>query len=116
MLIHVADEVIILAGADKGTRGKVLKVNRKARKVVVEGVNRVFKHVRKSQRNPQGGQLSKEMPVDVSNVMIIDPSNNLPTRIGVRYLADGTKERYAKKSGASLGRMSPARTTYAKGS
>jgi len=73
----------------------------------------VYKHVRRSQRNPQGGRLSKEMPIPVSNVMLICPQTNKRTRVGFRYTADGTKERYAKRSGASLGTLSPARKKYA---
>jgi large subunit ribosomal protein L24 len=73
----------------------------------------VWKHVRRSQKNPQGGRLNKEMPISASNVMLVDPSTGQPTRIGVRYLEDGSKERYAKKSGASLGLIAPARAAYA---
>jgi large subunit ribosomal protein L24 len=70
----------------------------------------VYKHLKPSRNNPQGGRLSKEMPVDVSNVMLIDPSTNQPTRVGIRVLPDGTKERFAKKSGASLGRIGRPKT------
>lgn len=114
MLIKVDDVVEVIAGDERGVRGKVLKVDGKTRKVLVEGVNRVYKHVRRSQRNPQGGRLSKEMPVSVSNVQLIDPKTDAPTRVGVRYLDDGTKERYAKGSGASLGIISPPKAAYAK--
>ena len=113
VLIKVDDIVKVIAGADRGTTGKVLSVNREKRKVLVEGVNRVYKHVRRSQRNPQGGRLSKEMPIAVSNVMVICPQTNEPTRIGIRYLADGSKERFAKTSGASLGQIAPARASHA---
>ncbi|MCO8120242.1 50S ribosomal protein L24 [Stieleria sp. TO1_6] len=112
MLLRVEDEVLVIAGGDKGHRGKVLVVDRKKNKVVVEGAALVRKHVKKSQKNPQGGRLSKEMPIDVSNVMVIDPSTDKPTRLGVRYLEDGSKERYAKKSGASMGKIAPARDKY----
>ena len=113
MLIRVDDQVVVIAGASSGVRGKVLKVDREKKKVVVEGVAKVWKHVRRSQKNPQGGRLSLEMPIDASNVMVIDPKTNQPTRIGVRYLEDGSKERYAKKSGASMGQISPPRAAYA---
>ena len=63
----------VIAGDDKGERGKVLKVDRQVGKLIVEGVNRVYKHVRRSQRNPQGGRLSKEMPVQISNVLLVCP-------------------------------------------
>jgi large subunit ribosomal protein L24 len=114
MLIKVGDTVQVMRGEDKGERGKVLRVDEAARKVLIEGINRVFKHVRRSQKNPQGGRLEKEMPVSVSNVMLLDPNSGQPTRVGVRYLDDGSKERYAKKSGASLGVISPPRPRYAK--
>ena len=66
-----------------------------------------------SRRNQQGGRLSKEMPIDISKVQLIDPQTNRPTRIGVRFLADGSKERYAKRSGVALGRVSPPRASRA---
>jgi large subunit ribosomal protein L24 len=105
MNIRKDDTVQVLTGDDKGRTGRVLRVLVDKGKVVVEGINRVYKHVRPSRRNPQGGRLSKEMPVNVSNVALIDPSTNKPTRVGVRYLPDGSKERFAKRSGAGLGRI-----------
>jgi len=103
MLIRKGDMVRVVTGDDRGTSARVLRVLRAEGKVVVEGVNKVYRHMRPSQRNPQGGRLSKEMPIDASNVMLVDPSTGKATRVGVRVLADGTKERFAKKSGASLG-------------
>ena len=114
MLIKVDDTVEVICGKDAGVKGKVLRVDRENGKIVIEGVNRVYKHVRKSQRNPQGGRLSKEMPIDASNVMLVCPQTGERTRVGVRYLDDGSKERYAKKSGASMGQLAPARARYAK--
>ncbi len=114
MLIKVGDTVQVMRGEDRGERGKVLRVDEAAGKVLVEGINRVFKHVRRSQKNPQGGRLEKEMPISVSNVMLLDPNSGQPTRVGLRYLDDGSKERYAKRSGASLGVISPPRPRYAK--
>ena len=104
----VDDLVRGIAGNDRGQEGKVLKVDHKKRKVVVEMVNRVYKHVRRSQKNPQGGRLSKEMPIDVSNVKVIAAAGAEATRIGYRFTEDGTKERYAivdgrNKKGPSLG-------------
>ncbi len=113
MRIKLDDMVEVIAGDDKGVRGKVLKVDHTSQKVLVEGVNRVYKHVRKSQKNPQGGRLSKEMPVHVSNVMLIDDRAGDPTRVGTRYLKDGSKERYSKKSGASLGQIAPPHKSHA---
>jgi large subunit ribosomal protein L24 len=113
MQIKVDDMVEVITGDDAGVRGRVLSVDNETGRVIVEGVNRVYKHVRRSQRNPQGGRLSKEMPVQRSNVMVICPQTNQPTRIGYRYLPDGSKERYAKRSGASLGTISPPRAAHA---
>jgi large subunit ribosomal protein L24 len=113
MFFRTEDQVIVITGADKGKTGKVLKVDRKKNKVLVEGIAKVWKHVKKSQKNPQGGRLNKEMPISASNVMIVDPQTGKPTRVGVRYLADGSKERFAKKSGASLGKIAPADPKYA---
>jgi len=112
--IKVDDIVIVIAGNDKDVKGKVLAVDARNGKVLVEGVNKVHKHVRRSAKNPQGGRLSKEMPIDISNVMLVDPKTGKPTRVGFRYLEDGSKERYAKKSGQSLGVVAPARPAYAK--
>jgi large subunit ribosomal protein L24 len=107
------DTVEVLTGDDKGKRGRVLSVDREKGKLIVEGVNRVYKHLKPNRRNPQGGRLSKEMPVNISNVALIDPETNKPTRVGARYLEDGSKERYAKGSGASLGRLAPPNEKYA---
>src|SRR5580692_8551433 len=114
MYIHKEDTVEVIAGDDKGTRGKVLRVIRAKGQVVVEGVNRVYRHLKPSKRNPQGGRLSKEMPVDASNVMLIDPTTNKPSRVGVRYLPDGSKELYAKKSKTRLRLLSKPDRKYAK--
>jgi len=113
MQIRVNDEVVVVAGASKGRRGKVLKIDREDSKVVVEGINKVYKHVKRSQKNPQGGRLSKEAALPMSNVMLLCPQTYKPTRVGVRYLADGSKERFSKKSGASMGQLSPADPKYA---
>ncbi len=114
MLIKVSDTVEVISGRDKGQRGKILKVDRIKGKVVVEGLNRVYKHVKRSQRNPQGGRLSKEAFIDVSKVMIVCPTTGKPTRMGVRFLADGSKERYSKKSGVTISVVSPASALHAK--
>lgn len=113
MHIKAGDMVEVIAGDDKGVRGKVLRVDRRNGRVVVEGVNKVYKHVRRGPKNPRGGRLSKEMPLSVSNVMLIDPQTNRPTRVGVRVLADGTKELYAKRSGARIRILSGPRRTKA---
>lgn len=115
MFIRKDDTVEVIAGDDKGTRGKVLRVMRAQNKLVVEGVNRVYRHLKPSRKNPQGGRLSKEMPVDASNVAFIDPTTNKPTRVGVRYLDDGSKELFAKKSGTRIRLLSKPNPKYAKG-
>jgi len=114
MHIRKDDTVEVLAGDDKGTRGRVLRVLREEGKVVVEGVNRVYRHLKPNKRNPQGGRLSKEMPVQVSNVALIDPQTNRPTRVGIKYLDDGTKVLVAKRSGATLRTLAKADPKYAK--
>jgi large subunit ribosomal protein L24 len=79
--IKSGDQVIVIAGADKGKVGKVLRVLTDKDRVVVEGINRVWKHVRPSQRNPQGGRIQKDAPIHLSNVMPLDPSTGKGTRI-----------------------------------
>ncbi len=114
MQIKTNDIVEVITGDDRGVRGKVLKVQRQAGKLIVEGVNRVYKHVRRSQRNPQGGRLSKEMPVQISNVMLVCPKCGKASRTGERFLDDGHKERYCKQCGAGSGDVAPARGAHAK--
>jgi large subunit ribosomal protein L24 len=113
MLIKTGDIVEVRTGNDRGTRAKVLAV--KAAKeggklghggsVVVEGVNRVYRHIRRSQKNPQGGRLSKEMAIDVSNVLLVCTACGKATRLGVRATADGGKVRFCKKCGAEQGTL-----------
>jgi large subunit ribosomal protein L24 len=114
MFIRVNDVVEVLTGDDKGKRGKVVSIDHEKSKLVVQGINLVYRHMKPSRRNQQGGRLSKEMAINISNVALIDPSTNKPTRVGVRYLPDGSKELYAKKSGTGLRIVSKARPTYAK--
>jgi large subunit ribosomal protein L24 len=114
MRIKANDIVVVVAGDDKGVRGKVLSVDHEAGKVIVEGVGKVYKHVKRSQKNPQGGRLSMEMPVQLANVAFYCQACSKPTRLGARYLPDGSKERFCKKCEAALGRIAPARKPYAK--
>ena len=99
--LHVKknDTVIVISGKDKGKKGRVIAAFPRENRVLVEGVNMVKKHARPSQANPQGGILTQEAPIHVSNVMLIDPKTGAPTRIGYKILEDGRKVRYAKKSG-----------------
>ncbi len=107
MWIRVDDMVQVISGEDRGARGKVLRVDRQAGKLVVEGVNRVYKHVRKSQKNPQGGRLSMEMPIPQSNVALVCQACGAATRVGARHLPDGSKERFCRKCGAGNGQITP---------
>ena len=116
MRIRANDMVVVLSGDNASkTPKKVLTIVDGGTHVVVEGVNRVYKHVKKGHpKSPQGGRLSKEMPIDASKVMLLDPANGQPTRVGVRYLDDGSKELYAKKSGTAIRALSKPRPAYAK--
>jgi large subunit ribosomal protein L24 len=118
MHIRKDDIVEVITGDDAGTRkspttGRVLRVLPDEGKVVVEGINRVYKHLKPNRRNAQGGRLSKEMPIDVSNVLLYCATCRRGVRIGRRYAADGRKERYCKKCSNSLGTLSKARKAYA---
>jgi large subunit ribosomal protein L24 len=108
MHIRKGDTVEVICGDDANTRGTVLSVDRKNGQLVVEGVNKVYKHVRRGHpKSPQGGRLHTELKIDASNVMLICPQTGKPTRVGVRFAADGTKELYAKRSGAKLRDIAP---------
>lgn len=114
MLIRVNDTVEVIAGEDRGTRGKVLRADRRNGKLVVEGVNRVYKHVRRSQKNPQGGRLLRETPIAAANVLLVCERCSKATRLGARYRDDGAKERFCKKCGAGIGQVAPAHARHAK--
>jgi large subunit ribosomal protein L24 len=109
MLIRSGDMVEVKTGNAKGTRAKVLSVRRADGKLVVEGVNRVYRHMRRSQKNPQGGRLSKEMPIDASNVLVVCGACGKAARLGVKLLADGGRVRVCKKCGADLGVLRAAK-------
>ena len=110
MHIRKGDTVEVVAGDDSGSRGTVLSVDRKSGKVVVEGINKAYKHVRRGHpKSPQGGRLHIELAVDASNVMLICPQTDKPTRVGVKVNEDGSKELIAKRSGARLRQLSPAK-------
>jgi len=99
MHVKKGDTVIVIAGKDKGKKGRVLAAYPKKERVLVEGINLVKKHTRPSQSNPQGGIVTQEAPIHVSNVALIDPKTGTATRIGYKVLENGKKVRYAKKSG-----------------
>jgi large subunit ribosomal protein L24 len=101
--IKSGEQVIVIAGADKGKVGRVLRLVGDKNRVVVEGINRVWKHVRPTQRNPQGGRIQKDAPIHISNVMPLDPTSGKGTRVRFEN-KDGVKHRIAVRSGADLGR------------
>ncbi len=107
MSTHVkkGDMVMVIAGNDRGRTGEILRVDPRSGKVVVQGINRVYRHLRPSRTNPKGGRIRKEMPINISNVLPVDPKTNQGTRVGFRINSDGSKERIAKKSGQSLGQV-----------
>lgn len=96
--IKKGDRVVVLSGRDKGGKGEVLKAFPKENRVLVQGVNLVKKHTRQD-RNTEGGIIEKEAPLHISNVAIEDPKDGKPTRVGFKTLDDGTKVRFAKRSG-----------------
>ncbi len=116
MHIRKDDQVVVIAGddADPGRSHRVLRVLTDRGKVVVEGVNRVYKHLKPDRRNQQGGILSREMPINVSNVMLYCSTCRRGVRVGTRVEADGKKERYCKKCGLSLGVMRKAKSKSGK--
>ena len=114
MWVKVGDTVEVITGDDAGVKAKVKAIDHDANKVTVEGVNRVYKHVRKSQRNPQGGRLSMEMPVQMSNVAVVCTRCGKASRMGARPVQNGSKERYCKKCGGSTGEISPPKAAREK--
>jgi large subunit ribosomal protein L24 len=100
--IRKGDEVVVIAGKNKGTRGKVLRVLPATDKVVVQGVNVVIKHVKPTRQNQRGGIERREAPIHISNVAIADPQTGEPTRIRIQTLEGGRKVRVAVKSGEQI--------------
>jgi large subunit ribosomal protein L24 len=98
------DRVRVIRGNYRDMEGAVLEVMKDAGRVRVEGVNVRKRHTRPSQANPDGGIISFEAPIDVSNVMLIDPATGEPSRVRMRIEEDGTKERISVKSGNPLPR------------
>jgi large subunit ribosomal protein L24 len=105
MKIKIGDNVLVIAGKDKGRTGEVLRLFRDKNKVVVAGLNIVKKTVKRSQANPQGGLLDVEMPLDASNVMLVDPTTGTARRAGYEGIrSEGTKQRVLKEHGHNGGR------------
>lgn len=93
------DQVVVIAGKDKGKTGKVLHILPKENKAVVENINLIKKSQRPTQQNQQGGFVEIEASIHLSNIMLLDKKSNKPTRIGAKILKDGSKVRVSKKSG-----------------
>ncbi len=101
MKIKKNDEVIVISGKDKGKKGKVITALPKEHKVIVTGINQVKRHQKPDAMGNKGGIITKNLPIDVSNVAIVDPKTGKPTKIG--YRIDGnTKIRFAKASGETI--------------
>lgn len=103
MKIRKNDNVMVIAGNDKGRTGKVLKVFPKTSRIIIEGINLRKKHTKPTQRAPQGGIQEKEAPIHISNIMILDPKSNEPTRIGSKIILD---DKTGKKKIARISRVS----------
>ena len=93
------DEVVVVAGRDKGKTGRILRMQPKEGRAVVEGVNMVRRHQRPTAADPNGGIVEKEATIALSNLAMVDPKDGRATRVGFRFLADGRKVRFAKRSG-----------------
>jgi large subunit ribosomal protein L24 len=99
--IKKGDNVVVLAGRDKGKRGEVIEVRPKEHRALVRGVNMVRRHQRQTP-GQDGGIISKEGPIDLSNIALEDPKDGKPTRVGFKFLTDGKKVRIAKRSGEQI--------------
>ena len=97
MRVHSDDTVLVIKGRDRGKQGRVQQVFPKQNRLLVEGVNIVMRHTKPTQGVRQGGIIQKELPIQASNVVVICTHCTTPTRIGFRFLADGTKARVCKK-------------------
>ncbi len=102
MEIRKDDTVQVISGNDRGKRGRVLRVLTGSDRVIVEGIRMMKRHTRPSQRDPQGGIVEREAPINASNVMVICPKTDEPTRIRKKKLEDGRSMRVAAKSGEMI--------------
>jgi large subunit ribosomal protein L24 len=96
--IKSGDKVVVLAGRDRGKQGEVIRVMPKEDRAIVRGVNMVRRHTKQT-ASEQGGIISKEGPINLSNIAIEDPKDGKPTRVGFKTLENGDKVRFAKRSG-----------------
>jgi len=102
MKIRKGDRVVVLAGKDRGVEGVVSRALPEANKVIVEGVNMARKHQKPTRMDSQGGIIDFDMPIDASNVAVINPKDGKPTRVGYRFDNDGTKFRISRRTGDDL--------------
>ena len=102
MKIKKGDRVVVLQGKDRGKEGTVMRALPTKGKVIVEGINIAKKHQRKQRQQMQAGIIEKAMPLEVSNVMLLSPSDGRPTRVGYRFTPDGEKVRICKRTGADI--------------
>ena len=100
--VKKGDMVFVNAGNEKGKTGKILRVDRKNMRAIVEGLNMVSKNTKPNANNPQGGIIKQEAPIHISNLQLVDPAKGGPTRIGRRLNDKGKLVRYAKKSGEEI--------------
>ena len=100
--VRKGDTVIVVAGKERGKKGKVLRVIPEKGRVVVERINMIKKHQRPTQKIRQGGIIEREGAIHLSNVMLVDPASEKPTRVGMKALSDGKKVRVARRSGEML--------------
>ena len=102
MRIRKGDTVLVISGNEKGQRGRVLQVIRDSNRLIVEGIRMMKRHTKPTQRDPQGGIVEREASINASNVMIIDPKTDEPTRVRKRKLEDGSMVRLSAKSGEMI--------------
>ena len=100
--IRKGDTVVVITGESKGQQGRVLEIDRAKYRAIVEGVNMVSKHTKPNATSPQGGIIKKEASIQLSNLMLVDPSTGKPTRIGRRLNDKNKLVRYSKKSGEEI--------------
>ena len=100
--IKKGDTVVVLAGDDRGKKGRVLSVQADKQRAIVDGLNMVTKHTKPSAKHPQGGRIQMEAPIHISNLSLVDPKSGNATRIAIKVKEDGKKVRIAKKSGEEI--------------
>ena len=102
MRIRKGDTVLVISGNEKGQRGRVLSVMRDSNRLIVEGIRMMKRHTKPTQRDPQGGIVEREASINASNVMVVDPKTDEPTRVRKKKLEDGSSVRLSAKSGEMI--------------